>query len=67
MATKDKLYISVDLFARWRITEPLQCFLRLRAEIIRTTKDRGARPAPAGALMPMSYQRWTLRPAAGQR
>ena len=23
MPTKDKLYISVDLFARWRITDPL--------------------------------------------
>lgn len=32
MPTKDKLYISVDLFARWRIKEPLQYFLRLRDE-----------------------------------
>ena len=32
MPTKDKLYISVDLFARWRIIEPLQYFLRLRDE-----------------------------------
>jgi membrane protease subunit HflC len=32
MPTKDKLYISVDLFARWRITQPLQYFLRLRDE-----------------------------------
>lgn len=32
MPTKDKLYISVDLFARWRITSPLQYFLRLRDE-----------------------------------
>jgi membrane protease subunit HflC len=32
MPTKDKLYISVDLFARWRITDPLQYFLRLRDE-----------------------------------
>ena len=24
MPTKDKLYISVDLFARWRIVDPLQ-------------------------------------------
>lgn len=32
MPTKDKLYISVDLFARWRIVEPLQYFLRLRDE-----------------------------------
>ena len=32
MPTKDKLYIAVDLFARWRITEPLQYFLRLRDE-----------------------------------
>ncbi|MBD1583870.1 protease modulator HflC [Pseudoalteromonas sp. S16_S37] len=32
MPTKDKLYISVNIFARWRITEPLQYFLRLRDE-----------------------------------
>ncbi len=32
MPTKDKLYISVDIFARWRIVEPLQFFLRLRDE-----------------------------------
>jgi len=32
MPTKDKLYISVDLFARWRITDPLQYFLRLGDE-----------------------------------
>jgi membrane protease subunit HflC len=32
MPTKDKLYISVDLFARWRIVEPLQYFLRLKDE-----------------------------------
>jgi len=32
MPTQDKLYISVDLFARWRITDPLQYFLRLRDE-----------------------------------
>jgi membrane protease subunit HflC len=32
MPTKDKLYIAVDLFARWRITDPLQFFLRLRDE-----------------------------------
>lgn len=32
MPTKDKLYISVDLFARWTITDPLQYFLRLRDE-----------------------------------
>jgi membrane protease subunit HflC len=56
MPTKDKLYISVDLFARWRITDPLQYQSRLDdilgsetrnavakhelIEIIRTTKDR---------------------------
>ena len=27
-----ELYISVDMFARWRITDPLQYFLRLRDE-----------------------------------
>ncbi|MBD1558846.1 protease modulator HflC [Vibrio sp. S9_S30] len=32
MPTKDKLYISVDLFARWRIVDPLQYFLRLKDE-----------------------------------
>ncbi|MEE9355124.1 MAG: protease modulator HflC [Methylococcaceae bacterium] len=32
MPTKDKLYISVDMFARWRITDPLQYFLRLKDE-----------------------------------
>jgi modulator of FtsH protease HflC len=32
MPTKDKLYISVDLFARWRIKNSLQYFLRLRDE-----------------------------------
>jgi len=32
MPTKDKLYITVDLFARWRIVDPLQYFLRLRDE-----------------------------------
>jgi membrane protease subunit HflC len=30
--TKDKLYVSVDLFARWRIVDPLQYFLRLHDE-----------------------------------
>ncbi len=32
MPTRDKLYISVDMFARWRITEPLEYFRRLRDE-----------------------------------
>lgn len=32
MPTKDKLYISVDLYARWRIVDPLQYFLRMRDE-----------------------------------
>src|ERR1051326_2055325 len=32
MPTKDKLYVSVDLFARWRIVYPLQYFLRLHDE-----------------------------------
>ena len=32
MPTKDKLYITVDLFARWRIVDPLQYFLRLHDE-----------------------------------
>jgi membrane protease subunit HflC len=32
MPTKDKLYIAIDLFARWRIDDPLQYFLRLRDE-----------------------------------
>jgi membrane protease subunit HflC len=32
MPTKDKLYVSVDIFARWRIVDPLQYFLRLHDE-----------------------------------
>lgn len=32
MPTKDKLYITVDTFGRWRIQDPLQYFLRLRDE-----------------------------------
>lgn len=30
--TKDKTYIYVDAFGRWRISEPLQYFLRIRDE-----------------------------------
>ncbi|HYO93095.1 MAG TPA: protease modulator HflC [Polyangiaceae bacterium] len=32
MATRDKLYIAVDMFGRWRITRPLEYFRRLRDE-----------------------------------
>jgi membrane protease subunit HflC len=32
MPTKDKLYIAVDSFGRWKITDPLTYFLRLRDE-----------------------------------
>src|SRR5437899_131573 len=32
MATKDKLYIIVDAFGRWKISDPLKFFLRLRDE-----------------------------------
>ena len=32
MPTKDKLYITVDTFGRWKIKDPLQYFLRLRDE-----------------------------------
>lgn len=32
MPTRDKLYISVDCFARWRIVRPLEYFRRLRDE-----------------------------------
>jgi membrane protease subunit HflC len=32
MSTKDKTYIQVDTFARWRITNPMQYYLRLRDE-----------------------------------
>jgi membrane protease subunit HflC len=32
MPTRDKLYIAVDTFARWRITQPLEYFRRLRDE-----------------------------------
>ena len=32
MPTKDKLYIAVDTFGRWRVTDPLEYFRRLRNE-----------------------------------
>ena len=32
MPTKDKLYITVDMFARWQIKDPMAYFLRLRDE-----------------------------------
>lgn len=32
MPTKDKLYISIDTFARWRIADPQKFFIRLRDE-----------------------------------
>jgi membrane protease subunit HflC len=32
MSTKDKTYIIIDTFARWRISDPMQYFLRLRDE-----------------------------------
>lgn len=32
MSTKDKTYLQVDTFARWRITDSLKYFLRLRDE-----------------------------------
>ena len=32
MATRDKLYIRVDTYARWRISKPLEYFRRLRDE-----------------------------------
>lgn len=32
MPTRDKLYISVDAYARWRISKPLEYFRRLRDE-----------------------------------
>ncbi len=32
MPTKDKLYLVVDAFGRWRISDPLRYFLRLRDE-----------------------------------
>ncbi len=38
MPTEDKLYIIVDAFARWRISDPLQYFLRLTDE--RTAHSR---------------------------
>ncbi len=32
MSTKDKTYLEVDTFARWRIIDPLRYYLRLRDE-----------------------------------
>jgi len=38
MPTKDKLYISVDTFGRWRITDPLAYFLGLRNELTASSR-----------------------------
>ena len=38
MPTKDKLYIVVDTFGRWRISDPMQFFIRLRD--IRSAQSR---------------------------
>ena len=32
MSTKDKTYLIIDTYARWRISDPMQYFLRLRDE-----------------------------------
>lgn len=32
MSTKDKTYVQVDTFARWRIADPMRYYLRLRDE-----------------------------------
>src|SRR5262245_21011091 len=32
MPTRDKLYVIVDMFGRWRISDPMQFFTRLRDE-----------------------------------
>src|SRR6185436_11914199 len=32
MPTRDKLYVVVDTFGRWRISDPIQYFTRLRDE-----------------------------------
>ena len=32
MSTKDKTYLIIDTFARWRINDPMQYLLRLRDE-----------------------------------
>lgn len=33
MTTKDRTYVQVDTFARWRIAEPLRYYLRLKDEL----------------------------------
>lgn len=38
MPTKDKLYIAVDTFGRWRITDPLAYFLGLRNELTASSR-----------------------------
>ena len=37
MPTKDKLYIRVDTFGRWRVTDPLEYFRRMRDEPVRAS------------------------------
>ena len=38
MPTRDKTYISVDTFGRWRVTDPLEYFRRLRDETSATSR-----------------------------
>ena len=40
MPTKDKTYIQVDTFARWRISDPTQFFVRIRLRVC-ITKSLG--------------------------
>ena len=38
MPTKDKLYIRVDTFGRWRIVDPLEYFRRMRDDAVRLSR-----------------------------
>ena len=51
MLTKDKIYITVDTFGRWKIKDPLQYFLRLRNE-------RSAQSHGSSKLMPFPIDRY---------
>ncbi|MCG8525076.1 MAG: protease modulator HflC [Opitutales bacterium] len=56
LPTKDKLFIRVDTFARWRIVDPKQFFLRLRDERRALTRlddliDSAAREAIANHVL----------------
>ena len=68
MSTKDKTYVQVDTFARWRITEPMRYYLRLRDERSAQSRLEDILAAkPAQPSRDMNSSRWCARIKIGNR